>query len=68
VASLIFNQTVTTAIIFLATRPEYIPELRAEALENFIGGGFDKNALLRMSKLDSFLRECGRLEPLGISK
>jgi len=60
---------ITTAIYTLATEPEkYVPVLRAEVLEHCVGGRIDKQTLGKLSKLDSFLRECGRLQPIGISE
>lgn len=61
------SQTITTAIYALAAEPEkYLPALRAEVLEHCVGGKIDKQTLGKLSKLDSFLRECGRVEPAGI--
>lgn len=63
------RQTITTIIYHLAAEPEkYIPPLRAEILEHMVDGKVDKLALGKMAKLDSFMRECGRVEPLGISE
>ncbi|KAL8722765.1 MAG: hypothetical protein Q9225_000826 [Loekoesia sp. 1 TL-2023] len=49
----------------IATRPEYVKPLREEiehCLRNF--GGWTKDALELMIKLDSFVRECQRYNPL----
>jgi len=59
---------ITTAIYILAAESQYIPALRAEVLEHCIDGRIDKESLKKLSKLDSFLRECGRMQPLGISE
>ena len=62
-------QTITTIIHHLAAEPEkYIPPLRAEILQHIVDGKVDKLALGKMVKLDSFMRECGRVEPLGVSE
>ena len=64
-----FLQTITTAIFMLAREPDrYVPTLRAEVLENSVDGTIDKQTLGKLSKLDSFLRECGRVQPLGLSE
>jgi len=53
----------------LAAEPDkYVPALREEVLEHCIDGKFNKQILGKLVKLDSFLRECGRMEPLGSSK
>ncbi|SRR6266480_1471684 len=59
----------TTAIYMLAAEPDkYVPALRAEVLEHCIDGKIDKQILGKLVKLDSFLRETGRMEPLGHCK
>ena len=60
---------ITTAIYTLAAEPDkYIPALRAEVLEHCIDGKINKQSLGKLLRLDSFLRECGRMEPLSSSK
>jgi len=60
------TMTITTAICFLAREQEkYVPALRAELREHCIDGKFEKQAVGKLVKLDSFLRECGRVQPLG---
>ncbi len=64
---LVLPQTIITAIYALAAESEkYLPVLRAEVLEHCVGGRIDKQTLGKLSKLDSFLRECGRVEPAAI--
>ncbi|PSR87239.1 ent-kaurene oxidase [Coniella lustricola] len=58
----------TNAFYTLATMPELISELREEVrsvLNEY--GTFTTNALQRMKKLDSFLKESMRVHPLGWS-
>lgn len=53
----------------LATRPEYVEPLRQEvqqALENH--GGWEKEGIESMLKLDSFIKECQRFNPLDSGK
>ncbi|POS81188.1 hypothetical protein DHEL01_v200399 [Diaporthe helianthi] len=60
--------TTTNAFYTLAAMPEIIPELREEirsALNEY--GTFTTQALQKMKKLDSFLREVMRMHPLGYS-
>jgi hypothetical protein len=53
----------------LAAEPDkYVTALRAEVLEHCNDGKINKHILGKLVKLDSFLRECGRMEPLGTSK
>ena len=49
----------------LATRPEYVEPLRKEAEEAFqLNGRWKKDGLESMVKLDSFIKECQRYNPL----
>lgn len=60
--------TTTNAFYTLAAMPEIIPELREEirsVLNEY--GTFTTQALQKMKKLDSFLREVMRMHPLGYS-
>lgn len=60
--------TATNAFYSLAAMPEIIPELREEirtVLKEY--GTFTTQALQKMKKLDSFLREVMRMHPLGFS-
>ena len=60
---------ITAAIYALAAEPEkYVPALRAEVLEHSVGGRIDRQTLGKLTKLDSFLRECGRVQPVGNSE
>lgn len=50
-----------THVLFeLATRPEYVEPLRAEAQEVTEAEGWSKSAMTKLYKLDSFMRECIR--------
>lgn len=61
------TMTTTAAIYILATEPEkYVPALREECERYSIDGKIDKMALGKLIKLDSFLREVGRVIPLGL--
>ncbi|KAK7743876.1 hypothetical protein SLS53_003897 [Cytospora paraplurivora] len=60
--------TATNAFYSVAATPEIIPELREEirsVLREY--GTFTTQALQKMKKLDSFLRETMRLYPLGLT-
>jgi cytochrome P450 len=58
--------TATNAFYTLAAMPEIIPELRQE-IRTVLNehGTFTTQALQKMKKLDSFLREVMRMHPLG---
>jgi hypothetical protein len=60
--------TTTVMYCLAAEADKYVPELRAEILEHCVDGKIDKQTLGKLVKLDSFLRECGRMQPLGLSK
>ncbi|KAK1056476.1 hypothetical protein LTR74_014892 [Friedmanniomyces endolithicus] len=58
--------TLTTAIYALCAQPELSLEtLRAEIRPHCPDGRFTKETLDRLTKVDSFLRECGRTGPIG---
>ncbi|KAJ0122972.1 ent-kaurene oxidase [Diaporthe amygdali] len=62
------SMTATNAFYTLAAMPEIMPELREEiraVLKEH--GTFTTQALQKMKKLDSFLREVMRMHPLGFS-
>jgi hypothetical protein len=70
VISHIFMQTLSIAILHLATNPEYILPLRQEVAEVVAQHGWTKAALSKMRKVDSFLKESSRYEgimPGGLS-
>ena len=59
------RQSFTHALFYLAANPQYIQPLREE-VESVIGEeGWSKAALGKMRKIDSFIKECQRLE--GVS-
>ncbi|KAF8555102.1 cytochrome P450 [Imleria badia] len=55
----------THALLYLAANPEYIQPLRREIKSVIETEGWSKAALNKMRKVDSFLKECQRIE--GIS-
>lgn len=62
-------QTITHALYHLAERPELLQPLREE-IETLLKeeGGWTKNALAKMWKLDSFLRESQRHNGVNLSE
>ena len=64
------TQVLAHCLFELATRPEYVGLLRHEVQQAFERhGGWTKEAMESMLKLDSFIKECQRFNPLdsGIS-
>jgi len=59
------SQAFTQALFTLASRPEYIQPIREEVEAVIAAEGWSKVAMTRMRKLDSFLKESARLNPLG---
>jgi cytochrome P450 len=55
------TQTFTHALYTLAAHPEYIAPLREEAEAIAAAEGLTKTSLLKLTKLDSFLRESTRV-------
>lgn len=64
-----FSST-TQAIYDLAAHPEYITTLRqeVESVPRDQNGDFDKDSVMKMEKLDSFLKESQRLNSPDLSK
>lgn len=59
---------ITHIIYDLCAMPEYVEPLREEIQEAVAAeGGFSKKSFLKMSKLDSFMRESQRFNPLLLS-
>ncbi|KAF4429603.1 ent-kaurene oxidase, partial [Fusarium austroafricanum] len=56
--------TMTHAIYDLCARPQYFEPLRKEIDDVVRGEGWDKTALNRLHKLDSFLKESQRFNPV----
>lgn len=54
---------VAQVLFDLCVHPEYVEPLRNEALEVLRKGGYTKQALTDMKKMDSFMRESQRLSP-----
>lgn len=54
---------VAQVLFDLCAHPEYIEPLRQEALDALRKGGYTKQALVDMKKMDSFMRESQRLSP-----
>lgn len=63
-------QTIANAVYALAEEPEkYVDELRREITENCNADGtFNKANIGKLKKMDSFLREVGRLKNPGLRK
>lgn len=60
------TMTLTAAIYALCSEPEkYLEPLRAEVKQHCPDGQLTKENLDSLSRLDSFLRECGRAGPIG---
>jgi cytochrome P450 len=57
----------THALYYLATYPEYAQPLRVEVEGAINDNGWTKHALMKMRKLDSFIKESLRLNPLAYS-
>ncbi|ESK84204.1 cytochrome p450 [Moniliophthora roreri MCA 2997] len=57
--------TFTDALYHLAAYPQYVPELREEIESIIKENGWSKASIQRMRKLDSFLKEVGRVAGLG---
>ncbi|KAH7015823.1 cytochrome P450 [Ilyonectria destructans] len=59
------SATVMQSLIDIATYPEFVPELREEIqrVMNNYNGEITKQGLSDMLKLDSFIKETGRLNP-----
>jgi len=55
----------THALYYLATYPEYQTLLRDEIESVFSKEGWTRSAILKLHKLDSFLKESMRLHPIG---
>lgn len=60
------SQTATNALFDLAIRPEYLEPLRAEIEEVVAAHGWTKEAMGRMLKLDSFMKESSRLAGISV--
>lgn len=59
------SSTLSDTLFHLAPRPEYIEPLREEVEQIIDEYGWTKEAMGRMRKLDSFMRECSRYSGLG---
>jgi hypothetical protein len=59
------SQSFTQALFHLAAHPEYIEPLREEMEAVILEEGWTKQAMGRMNKLDSFLKESQRLSGLS---
>ncbi|KIX10708.1 uncharacterized protein Z518_01792 [Rhinocladiella mackenziei CBS 650.93] len=61
------TMTLSGALYCLAAEPEkYTAELRAEVLEHAPDGNITKDTLVKLVKMDSFLREAGRFNNAGL--
>ena len=61
-------QTFTQVLFDLAQRPEYIPELREEIETIAKTEGFTKTSMLKLVKVDSFIKESQRLGGISARK
>jgi len=61
------NLTFTHALYYLAAYPQYVEELRQEVEGIIETDGWTKAALLKMRKVDSFLKESQRINTLAAS-
>ncbi|KAK7049978.1 hypothetical protein VNI00_005409 [Paramarasmius palmivorus] len=59
------SMTFTDALYYVAANPQYVPELRQEIESIVSEHGWSKHSFQQMRKLDSFLKEVGRLAGLG---
>lgn len=55
----------THSLYYLAANPEYAEPLREEIEAAIKEYGWTKHAVMKMRKLDSFIKEALRLNPLG---
>jgi cytochrome P450 len=58
--------TFLQVLYHLAAEPKYVPELRQEVERVVEEDGWTRDALERMVKIDSFIRESTRLNPLSV--
>jgi hypothetical protein len=49
-------------------RPQYVAPLREEIEETVGRLGWTKDAIGQMPKLESFMKECMRMNPLGVGE
>ena len=61
-------QVFTQALFHLAANPQYMQPLREEVEEIVEKDGWTKIGVGKMRKVDSFLKECLRMEGLKLSK
>ncbi|OAA53193.1 phoma betae P450 monooxygenase No.2 [Cordyceps fumosorosea ARSEF 2679] len=54
---------VAQVLFDLCAHPEYVEPLRQEAIEILSNGGYTRQAIADMKKMDSFMRESQRLSP-----
>jgi cytochrome P450 len=62
------SQSLTQVLYDLAIHPEYVEEMRQEALNAVAEHGWTKAAMTKMRKVDSFMKESLRLNPSGSCK
>ena len=61
-------QSLSDALFYLAAYPEYVEPLRAELESVTREYGWTKEAMVRLHKLDSFLKEVGRIAGVNVGK
>jgi hypothetical protein len=59
------GQSLTQCLYDLAIHPEYVDEMREEAITAVENHGWSKAAMMKMRKVDSFMKEALRLNPVG---
>ena len=59
------TQSFVHALVYLAALPEYIAPLRAEVEEVIEREGWSKEGLDQMHKVNSFIKESQRMNPIG---
>ena len=59
------TQSFVHVLFYLAALPEYIAPLRAEIEEVIEREGWSKEGLDKMHKVDSFIKESQRMNPIG---
>ncbi|KAI1803205.1 cytochrome P450 [Daldinia bambusicola] len=68
IVSSMHTSAITAIHIFydICAHPEFMEELRAEAIEEIGANGWTETSLLRLRKMESFLKESGRTNSAGV--
>ena len=59
-------QTITMALYDLVAHPEYIEPIREEIESIIAEDGWSKASIMKMKKLESFMKESQRYSPLAL--